>query len=136
MGIFSKKTEEKDVATQDVARTADAPAKKKAARKDTAHTVTATAGAYAVVLAPIVTEKSHRLSGDRHYVFRVATDATARSVKAAIAQTYGVTVTAVRMIVVKPKRRTMKYDRGYQKKYKKAIVTLAQGQTIDLFHAA
>lgn len=136
MGIFSKKVEEKEAVAYSTDGAADAPTKKKAAKKTAASTVTATAQVYGVVEAPIVTEKSHRLSSNRQYVFRVATDAKARAVKTAIAQAYGVTVVAVRMIVVKPKRRTMKYDRGYQKKYKKAVVTLAEGQTIDIFHAA
>ncbi len=136
MGIFSKKSEEKkDAATQAVDTKA---VPKTAAKKDKGAmpVVTATASAYGVLVAPIVTEKSHQLSGNRQYVFRVATTATARTVKIAVAQAYHVTVTAVRIMTVKPKRRTMKYDRGYQKQYKKAIVTLAKGQSIDLFHAA
>ncbi len=136
MGIFSKKSDNKDTAAQASESTGASEKTTTAKKKAADSTFTATAQTYGVLLAPIVTEKSHLLSSNGQYVFRVATTASSRAIKTAIAHTYGVTVEAVRIIVVKPKRRTMKYDRGYQKKYKKAIVTLAKGQSIDLFHAS
>lgn len=124
-------------AAEPASRSKDAAVKKtKNKDADAAAGIHATVQAYGVLIAPIVTEKSHRLGERGQYVFRVATTTTAHAVKAAVEQVYGVTVTDVRTMMVKPKRRTMKYRRGYQKACKKAVVTLATGQTIDVLQSA
>jgi large subunit ribosomal protein L23 len=122
MGIFGKKEDNKEVSTKKVGT-------KKTSKDD----VISTVGAYNTIVTPIVTEKSHAMAANHKYTFRVAKDTTKIIVKKVIQDMYKVTVEDVNMIVVKPKRRTVKYDRGYQKLYKKAIVTVREGDHISVF---
>jgi large subunit ribosomal protein L23 len=138
MGIFGKKTTDTEETTQDVAQTkADAQQKvtKKQPKKEVKDTAS-TADAYGVVVAPIITEKTHSLAAIGQYTFRVDRSTEKKQVKKVIEDMYKVDVRDVRMVVVKPKRRTVKYDRGYQKAYKKAIVTVGKGQHIAVFEGA
>lgn len=133
MGIFGKKNEEQnDDATKSAAEVAPLVKKgsKKAQKEDEQVSV---ALAYNVIEGPIITEKTHTLSTKGQYVFRVNTAADKKQVKDVIEKMYSVAVEDVRMILVKPKRRTVKYDRGYQKKFKKAVVTVKEGQSIAVF---
>lgn len=84
-----------------------------------------------VLVAPIVTEKSVAQSGK--YAFRVHMDASKGDVKAAIKEFYGVDVQSVNMIAIKPKTRMVGRGRTMTKRStgKKAIVTLASGQTLN-----
>lgn len=139
MGIFGKKKEE----TQEVDATVAEPAVKekkvaKSTKREAKKTteIASIAEAYGVIGLPVVTEKSHKLASANKYMFHVAKDATKKQVKSIVEQMYKVTVEQVHMIVVKPKRRTVKYDRGYQKLYKKAIVTVKSGQHIAIFETA
>jgi large subunit ribosomal protein L23 len=87
---------------------------------------------YDVVLAPHITEKSTLLSEQNAVVFKVANDATKPEIKAAVEALFAVTVTAVNTIVQKGKTKKWK-GRPYTKSdVKKAIVTLADGQSIDV----
>jgi large subunit ribosomal protein L23 len=87
---------------------------------------------YDVVLAPHITEKSTMLSESNAVVFKVAPRATKPEIKAAIEALFGVTVTNVNTIVSKGKTKRWK-GRPYQRSdVKKAIVTLAEGQSIDV----
>ena len=92
-----------------------------------------TPDARSVLLAPVVSEKSYSLSEDGKYTFRVHPDAHKTQVRQAVEQIFDVTVTDVRMINVpsKPKRRGT--FRGTRPGGKKAIVTLAAGQSIPIF---
>ena len=139
MGIFSKKTEEEFTETAEKAvvkkkdtekKQSGSKSKKVDSKKDD---VASTAGAYNIIIAPIVTEKSHEMVASHKYTFRVAKTASKAVVKKVIEDMYGVTVENVNIIVVKPKRRTVKQDRGYQKLYKKAIVTVKEGDHIAVF---
>jgi large subunit ribosomal protein L23 len=134
MGIFGKKTEDKkeSVSTKKVEKTAS----KKSSKKASKDVVTSTASAYGTIIAPIVTEKSHEAAGRGKYTFRVEKKATKSQVKNVIEEMYSVHVENINVIVVKPKRRTVKYDRGYQKLYKKAIVTVREGEHIAVFEGA
>ena len=129
MGIFSKKTEEK---TADVVEKNN-DKKRKNDKKKVDNDVVSTTGAYDVIVAPIITEKSHEMASKHKYIFRVAKDASKSVVKRIVEDMYGVTVENVNVIVVKPKRRTIKQDRGYQKLYKKAIVTVSKKDHIAIF---
>lgn len=92
---------------------------------------------YEVLRRPVVTEKATYLSGKlNQYAFEVADDATKELVKQAIETLFDVTVMSVRVMNMPAKRsrrarsRRMSIRRGG---YKKAIVTVAAGQTISLF---
>ena len=87
---------------------------------------------YDVVLAPHITEKSTLLSEQNAVVFKVANDATKPQIKAAIEALFSVTVTAVNTIVQKGKTKKWKGAPYRRSDFKKAIVTLAEGQSIDV----
>ena len=87
---------------------------------------------YDVIVAPHITEKATLLSEHNAVVFKVANDATKPQIKAAVEALFDVTVTGVNTIVQKGKTKKWKgrdYTRG---DVKKAVVTLAAGQSIDV----
>jgi large subunit ribosomal protein L23 len=92
---------------------------------------------YDVLRRPVVTEKSNYLSGKlNQVVFEVASDATKQQVKDAIESVFDVTVVRVNVINVPPKRARRLRSRRIlvrRSSYKKAIITLAPGQTISIF---
>jgi large subunit ribosomal protein L23 len=99
-------------------------AKKQQAQVDARH--------YDVVLAPHITEKSTMLSENNAVVFRVASGASKPEIKEAIEALFNVTVTGVNTITTKGKTKRWR-GRPYQRSdFKKAIVTLAEGQSIDV----
>jgi large subunit ribosomal protein L23 len=87
---------------------------------------------YDIVLAPHITEKSTMLSEHNSVVFRVAPTASKPEIKAAVEALFGVTVTGVNTIVSKGKTKRWKGKPYQRSDVKKAIVTLAEGQTIDV----
>ncbi|PZU07053.1 50S ribosomal protein L23 [Sphingomonas sp.] len=87
---------------------------------------------YDVVLAPHITEKSTLLSEHNAVVFKVAEKATKPEIKAAVEALFGVTVTGVNTIVSKGKTKRWKGEAYKRSDSKKAIVTLADGQSIDV----
>ena len=87
---------------------------------------------YDVVLAPHITEKSTLLSEHNAVVFKVANDATKPEIKAAVEALFSVTVTGVNTIVTKGKTKKWKGQPYKRSDAKKAIVTLAAGQSIDV----
>ncbi len=87
---------------------------------------------YDVVLAPHITEKSTLLSEQNAVVFKVAQDATKPQIKAAVEALFDVNVTGVNTIVQKGKTKRWKGPPYRRSDVKKAIVTLAEGQSIDI----
>ena len=87
---------------------------------------------YDIVLAPHITEKSTMLSETNAVVFRVAPTASKPEIKAAIEALFNVKVTNVNTIVSKGKTKRWKGKPYQRSDVKKAIVTLAEGQTIDI----
>ncbi len=87
---------------------------------------------YDVVLAPHITEKSTMLSEHNSVVFKVARTASKPEIKAAVEALFGVTVTGVNTMVTKGKTKKWKGTPYRRSDSKKAIVTLAEGQTIDI----
>ena len=87
---------------------------------------------YDVVLAPHITEKSTMLSEFNSVVFKVAQTASKPEIKAAVEALFGVTVTGVNTIVTKGKTKKWKGKPYTRSDVKKAIVTLAEGQSIDI----
>ena len=91
---------------------------------------------YDIVLAPHITEKSTMLSENNSVVFKVAPSATKPEIKAAVEALFGVKVTGVNTMVSKGKTKRWK-GRPYQRSdVKKAVVTLAEGQSIDITEGA
>ena len=87
---------------------------------------------YDVVLAPHITEKTTLLSEHNAVVFKVANDATKPQIKAAVEALFNVNVTGVNTIVQKGKTKRWKGRPYTRSDMKKAIVTLAEGQSIDV----
>ncbi|TCZ63326.1 50S ribosomal protein L23 [Roseicella aquatilis] len=87
---------------------------------------------YQTILSPLVTEKATALSEQNQFVFRVAIDATKPEIKAAVEGLFDVKVLAVNTLVVKGKTKRFKGRPGQRSDWKKAMVTLAEGQSIDL----
>ena len=85
-----------------------------------------------VILAPVVTEKSTRVSEHTQVVFKVRMEATKPDIKAAVEGIFGVKVLAVNTLVQKGKMKRFKGRVGFRSDMKKAIVTLAEGQNIDV----
>jgi large subunit ribosomal protein L23 len=87
---------------------------------------------YDIVLAPHITEKSTMLSETNSVVFKVAPKATKPEIKAAVEALFKVKVTNVNTIVAKGKTKRWKGEPYRRSDVKKAIVTLAEGQSIDV----
>ncbi len=87
---------------------------------------------YDIVRSPVITEKATRVSEHNQVVFKVRLDASKPEIKQAVEGVFGVTVKAVNTIVVEGKRKLFKGRPGKRSDFKKAIVTLAEGQTIDV----
>ena len=92
----------------------------------------ATARHYDTILAPVITEKATVLTEQNKVVFRVADDATKDEIAAAVEALFKVKVTKVNTLNVKGKTKRFKGILGKRNDYKKAIVTLAEGQSIDI----
>lgn len=89
-----------------------------------------------VVLAPVVSEKSTRVADkQRQIVFKVAKDASKVEVKAAVELLFEVKVSAVNVLNVKGKNKRFGRFTGRRSDWKKAYVTLEQGQEIDFTSA-
>jgi large subunit ribosomal protein L23 len=87
---------------------------------------------YGVILAPVITEKATRGSEHNQVTFRVRRDAPKPLIKAAIEGLFNVKVTGVNTIKVWGKAKRFKGVLGVRSDYKKAVVTLAEGQSIDV----
>ena len=89
-----------------------------------------------VLLAPVVSEKSYSLITDRKYTFKVHKDAHKTQVRQAVEELFGVRVQAVNIVKVqsKPKRRGL--TRGRKPGWKKAVVQLREGESIEIFEGA
>ena len=85
-----------------------------------------------IILAPVITEKSEIAREAGKYTFKVDPKANKIEIKEAIEKLFNVKVTSIRTINVKPKKRRVGRYTGLTNRSKKAIVTLQEGQTIDL----
>jgi len=86
-----------------------------------------------VLLKPMISEKSYRLLDDGKYTFLVAPDANKTQIRQAVEQIFHVKVTGVNTINRPGKRRRTRYGWGRRPNTKRAIVTLAAGERIDVF---
>ena len=85
-----------------------------------------------IIKAPVITEKSQLAKEAGQYTFKVDPRANKTEIKSAIEKIFKVKVTSIKTMNEKPKKRRVGRYTGLTNRYKKAIVTLAEGQTIDL----
>ncbi|MBE0593041.1 MAG: 50S ribosomal protein L23 [Gemmatimonadales bacterium] len=89
---------------------------------------------YRVIVRPVVTEKSSAQYAQlREYAFEADPRATKQEIREAIEMLFGVTVTSVRTMVQPAKRRTRGRSVGRRPRWKKALVRLAEGDSIEVF---
>ncbi len=86
-----------------------------------------------IIIRPIVTEHSYDVMDNNVYTFEVAKDANKIEIRKAVETIFDVTVTKVNTLNVKPKPKRVRYQRGYTRTWKKAMVTLKEGDTIEIF---
>ncbi len=87
---------------------------------------------YDTLLCPVVTEKSTRAMEHNQYTFKVAPNSTKSDIKAAIEKLYKVTVKSVQTVNIEGKTKRFRGRLGKRNDLRKAIVRLADGQTIDM----
>ncbi len=85
-----------------------------------------------IVKAPVITEKAGLLAQKNQYVFKVDPRANKTEIKQAIEKIFNVKVEGIRTLNVKPKKKRVGRYTGLTNRTKKAIVTLAEGQQIEL----
>lgn len=88
--------------------------------------------AYDIILSPVITEKSTLVSESNQVIFNVALKSTKPEIKSAIESLFGVKVKAVNTLVRKGKTKIFRGIKARQSDTKKAIVTLAEGDSIDV----
>ena len=88
-----------------------------------------------IIIRPIITEHSYDMMEKGVYTFEVAKSASKIEVRKAVEEIFNVKVTKVNIINVKPKPKRVRYQIGKTRAWKKAMVTLAEGDTIELFAA-
>ena len=90
-----------------------------------------------ILLAPVVSEKSYaQIEGSNTYSFRIHPDAHKTQVRQAVEELFGVKVIRVNISKVQPKPKRRGLHRGTRPGWKKAIVQLRQGDTIEIFQGA
>lgn len=87
---------------------------------------------YDVIVSPVITEKATLAAEQNQVIFNVARDASKPEIKRAVEGLFGVKVTAVNTVLRKGKVKRFRGHLGKQSDVKKAIVTLAEGQAIDV----
>lgn len=88
---------------------------------------------FEIVKEPHISEKSTILGQANQYVFKVYQRANKQEVKKSVEGIYGVNVLKVRTVKIAPKKRRLGRTEGFKKGYAKAIVTIKEGQKIELF---
>lgn len=89
-----------------------------------------------VIVAPVLTEKTTALREQNKFAFRVDSRVNKIQVAKAVEELFNVKVTDCNIVKVRRKPRRQRLARGYTSEWKKAIVTLAEGQSIDIFEGA
>ncbi|MDZ4382489.1 MAG: 50S ribosomal protein L23 [Parvibaculum sp.] len=87
---------------------------------------------YDIIVSPVITEKATMASEANQVIFKVASDATKPQVKEAIEKLFDVKVKAVNTLIRKGKTKRFRGVAGRQSDFKKAIVTLEEGHSIDV----
>lgn len=128
MGIFSndKKEEVKEVEKTSEQKVETAPELNFDGLKDTGD-------AYEVLVKPIISEKASLLAGQGKYTFEVAWTCNRSMVKNAIFKVYGIKPKAVNIITMKGKAIQFKRVTGKRNDWKKAIVTMPEGKSLEIY---
>ena len=88
-----------------------------------------------ILLAPVVSEKSYGLLDENKYTFLVALNANKTEIKIAVEQVFGVKVLSVHTLTRQGKTRRTRYGMGRRPNTKRAIISVAAGDRIDIFQA-
>jgi large subunit ribosomal protein L23 len=89
-----------------------------------------------ILLAPVVSEKSYSLINDRKYSFRVHKNAHKTQIRQAVEELFEVHVERVNVVKVQPKPKRRGLHKGTRSGWKKAIVQVREGETIEIFEGA
>ena len=90
----------------------------------------------AIIIAAVLTEKSNEMREQRKYVFKVDSRSTKVQIKEAVRKLFNVKVLSCAVVNVDGKMRRVRYRAGKTSSWKKAIVTLADGESIKGFEGA
>jgi large subunit ribosomal protein L23 len=88
-----------------------------------------------IIIRPVISEKSYDMIAHNRYTFEVAKTASKPQIAQAVTDIFGVTVTSVNTMNVTGKPRRVRIAKGKTRDWKKAIVTLKEGDTIEFFQA-
>ena len=86
-----------------------------------------------VIIRPVITEHSYDMMAKNTFTFEVAKDANKIEIAQAVEAIFDVKVVKVNTLIVKPKPKRVRYQLGRTRSWKKAMVTLKEGDTIELF---
>ena len=86
---------------------------------------------YDIIKFPVVTEKSTKISQNNQFVFKVGINSSKEEIKKAVEKLFKVKIKAVNTIKVKGKKKIFKGTKGKRIDYKKAVITLLKGETLD-----
>ena len=89
--------------------------------------------AYEVIIRPVVSERSFDLMSEGKYTFEVAAKAPKEEIAAAVEKLFNVHVTKVNTMWVRATKTRVRYQAGMTRTWKKALVTLAPGEQIEIF---
>ena len=89
--------------------------------------------AYEVIIRPVVSERSFDLMSEGKYTFEVAAKAPKEEIADAVEKLFNVHVLKVNTMWVKPKNKRVRYVTGKTRTWKKAVVTIAEGEQIEVF---
>jgi large subunit ribosomal protein L23 len=88
-----------------------------------------------IIIRPVISEKSYEMIEQNRYTFEVAKTASKPQIASAIAEIFGVTVSKVNTINVTGKPRRVRAAKGKTRDWKKAVVSLKEGDSIEFFQA-
>jgi large subunit ribosomal protein L23 len=88
-----------------------------------------------IILKPVISEKSYDMIAQNRYTFEVAKTASKPQIAQAVTDIFGVTVTSVNTMNVTGKPRRVRVAKGKTRDWKKAVVTLKEGDSIEFFQA-
>ena len=107
--------------------------KKEVASKKSSSSKKSHGFSYSIVKEPHISEKSTLLAEGNKYVFKVYDHVNKPEIKKSVEGMYGVNVLSVNMVKIPKKKRRIGRTEGFKKGYAKAIVTIQEGQKIELF---
>ena len=86
---------------------------------------------YEIIKQPVVTEKTTKISENNQFVFKVENKSSKQDIKIAVEKIFKVKVKSINTIKIKGKTKVFKGTKGRRSDYKKAVVTLKKGETLD-----